>query len=285
ADGLDTLAEVKLNGEVLGVADNQFRRWRWEVGVLLRGGDNTLEILFSSPVADIAAQQSRRRMNSVSQTMDGAPHLRKAPCQFGWDWGPKLPSIGIWKDVRLEGRSVARMEDVHLRQVHGDGVVTVRADVRVEAWSDGELDVALTVSAPDKTRTYEAESKIDGGKATLAVQVDDPLLWWPNGYGEQNLYDVTVAIRADGRPVDRSDDKTGLRTIELRQENDAWGRSFRFVVNGVAIFVKGSNWIPADSFVTRVSDEHLDHLIRSVAATHQTMLRVWGGGFYEDDRF
>jgi beta-mannosidase len=285
ADGLDAIAEVRLNGELLGRANNQFRRWRWEIADLLGEGENELTILFSGPTIHAATEQRRRGMNGVRQGLGGAPHVRKAPCQFGWDWGPKLPSIGIWKDVRLEGRSVARLEDVHLRQVHGDGALTVRADVRVEAWGDEELRVALTVRAPDKAVTYEAESKILDGRATLDVRLDNPLLWWPNGYGEQPLYHVCAKLTCEGRPVDEREYKIGLRTLELQQQEDAWGRSFRFVVNGVPIFAKGSNWIPADAFVTRVSNERLDYLIRSVAATHQNMLRVWGGGFYEDDRF
>ena len=163
--------------------------------------------------------------------------------------------------------------------------MTIRADVWVEAWGDGELDVALTVSAPDMGSTYEARSKVANDMATLAVRVDAPLLWWPNGYGEHPLYRVSVRLEAEGRTADEREYKIGLRTVELRQEDDAWGRSFTFVVNGEPIFAKGSNWIPADAFVTRVSNGHLDHLIRSVAATHQSMLRVWGGGLYEEDRF
>ncbi len=285
ADGLDTIAEVRLNGELLGETNNQFRRWEWEVGARLRAGENKISILFAGPTTRVAREQQRRQMNGVQAAIDGAPHLRKAPCQFGWDWGPKLPSIGIWKDIRLEGRSGARLEDVHLRQVHGDGVVTVQADVQVEAWSDGEWDVALKVTAPDKAIAYETESKVVCGGATLAVRIEDPLLWWPNGYGEQPLYQVCMKLTSEARPVDEREYQIGLRTLELRQQDDAWGRSFQFVVNGTPIFAKGSNWIPADVFVSRVTDEQLKHLIRSAVATHQNMLRVWGGGFYEDDRF
>lgn len=122
ADGLDTIAEIRLNGASLGRANNQFRRWQWEIGSVIRDGENELLILFSGPTACAAGEQRQRRMNGVSQGLDGAPHIRKAPCQFGWDWGPQLPSIGIWKDIRLEGQSSARLEDVHLRQVHHSGV-------------------------------------------------------------------------------------------------------------------------------------------------------------------
>ncbi len=286
ADGLDTIAEVSLNGEVLGKANNQFRRWSWEVGDLLRGGDNDLVVVFLGPAAYAADQQRRRRMNGVREGLEGAPYIRKAPCQFGWDWGPKLPSIGIWKDIRLEGRSVARLEAVHLRQVHHPGgAVTVRADVRAEAWRDGAFDAVLAVAPLDGRTANEAESRIVDGEAALEVRIEDPRLWWPNGYGEQPLYRVSVELKFEGGPVDEREYKIGLRTIELRQEDDVGGRSFRFVANGVPIFAKGSNWIPADVFVTRVTYERLEHLIASAAASHQNMLRVWGGGFYEDARF
>ncbi len=286
ADGLDTIAEVRLNGEILGRVNNQFRRWRWEVGRFLRDGENELVVLFSGPASYAAGEQRRRRLNGVRQGLAGAPHIRKAPCQFGWDWGPRLPSVGIWKDVRLEGRSIARLEDVHLRQVHhpGGGVI-VRADVRVEAWDGGGLDVELTVAPPDGRTAQEAESRVVDGEAAPEVRVEDPRLWWPNGYGEQPLYGVSVALRAGGETLDEREDRIGLRTVELRRGDDAWGRSFRFVVNGTPIFAKGSNWIPADAFVTRVSDERLERLVASAAASHQNMLRVWGGGLYEDDRF
>ena len=123
----------------------------------------------------------------------------------------------------------------------------------------------------------------------MKVPIPRPELWWPNGYGGQPLYQVEVSL-VDGNdpeiePLDQRTYQIGLRTIELRQQEDQWGRSFAFVVNGVPIFAKGSNWIPADSFPTRITDEYLEGLIRSAAETHQNMLRVWGGGFYEEERF
>jgi beta-mannosidase len=123
------------------------------------------------------------------------------------------------------------------------------------------------------------------GTCSLRIAIPDPQLWWPNGYGPQPLYGVSVELHQAGSLLDRREYQLGLRTVELRQEPDEWGRSFRFVVNGVPVFAKGSNWIPADSFPTRISDEYLEGLIRSAAETHQNMLRVWGGGFYEEERF
>ncbi len=289
-DGLDTLAEVTLNGQRLGETDNMFRQYRWEVKSLLQEHKNELLVLFHSPVQYITPLQQERALPGVSQAIPGSPYLRKAPCQFGWDWGPKLPPIGIWKDIRLEGRSVARLEDVHLRQHHADGAVTIEAMLNVERWQDAPLTAQLRVITPDGEE-LQVQEAIAEDSARAGLFIAEPQLWWPNGYpsssprSEQPLYQVEVTLTADNHIHDQRTYQMGLRTLELCREADEWGESFTFVVNGVPIFAKGSNWIPADSFPTRISDEHLERLIRDAAATHQNMLRVWGGGLYEEERF
>jgi len=284
-DGLDTLATISLNGNEVGRADNMFRQYHWDVKSLLRAGSNVLHITFDSPVRFITEQQAIRPMAGVSQALAGGPHLRKAPCQFGWDWGPQLPPIGIWKDIRLEGYEGARIEEVHLSQQHADGQVTVEAQVTVQSWETAPRSATLRVVAPDgqEFATSVEIGSDNGGK--LQVQIDAPELWWPNGYGAQPLYQVNIELHQDNVLLDTRKYQLGLRTLELRQEPDEWGRSFVFVVNGIPIFTKGSNWIPADSFPTRISDEYLEGLIRAAVKTHQNMLRVWGGGFYEEERF
>ncbi len=311
-DGLDTLAKVTLNGETVGHADNMFRCYRWDVKPLLVEGENELHIRFSSPVAYIRARQAEQPLISPSQSIPGGPHIRKAPCQFGWDWGPQLPPIGIWKDIRLEGHSVARLDDVHVRQHHANnanvagsgppdarsmsapswrqdrvsGTVTVSASVTVERWQDADLRIALILTAPDG-QTQETETVMQGSETTntLEIEVANPQLWWPNGYGAQPLYQVQVVLYHGDTPRDERAFQLGLRRLELRQEPDQFGKSFTFVVNGVPVFAKGANWIPADSFPTRLSDAHMEHLIHSAAQAHMNMLRVWGGGLYEEERF
>lgn len=288
-DGLDTLTTVSLNGHELGRAANMFRQYRWDVKPLLKAGENDLRIAFDSPVRFAAAQQAIRAMPGVSQAIPGGPYLRKAPCQFGWDWGPQLPPIGIWKDIRLEGYSEARLADIHLHQHHADGQVVVEVRVAVERWGKMPLTAVIRITAPDG-QIFESDAAItDRDEAIVKVPITKPELWWPNGYGGQPLYQVEVSLmRNDSsktKPLDRRKYQIGLRTIELRQQDDPWGRSFVFVVNGIPIFAKGSNWIPADSFPTRITDQYLESLIRSAAETHQNMLRVWGGGFYEEERF
>ena len=284
-DGLDTLATVSLNGSELGRTANMFRQYRWDVKPLLKTGENDLRIVFDSPVRFAAAQQAIRPMPGVSQAIPGGPHLRKAPCQFGWDWGPQLPPIGIWKDIRLEGYDDARIGEVHFSQQHVEGQVTVEARVTIQGWDKAGHLVVLRLVAPDGHVFETSAAVASGNESRLQVRISDPQIWWPNGYGAQPLYQASVELRQSDLLLDLRVYQLGLRTVELRQQPDEWGRSFSFVVNGVPIFAKGSNWIPADSFPTRISDAQLEGLIRSAAETHQNMLRVWGGGFYEEERF
>ena len=162
--------------------------------------------------------------------------------------------------------------------------VAISAAVALDRWVEGPLTVTLTLTAPDGSQ-QQTQEVVQGTTAALALAVTDPQLWWPNGYGAQPLYQVEVSLADGAQVLDRRTYQLGLRTIELRQAPDEWGTSFTFVVNGVPIFAKGSNWIPADSFPTRLTDAFLEQLIHDAALTHQNMLRVWGGGFYEEERF
>ncbi|MFC1923217.1 glycoside hydrolase family 2 protein, partial [Chloroflexota bacterium] len=289
-DGLDTLATVALNGHELGQTDNMFRRYEWEIRSLLDAeGANGLTISFFSPVKYTAEKQSIRALPGVSQAIPGSPHLRKAPCQFGWDWGPQLPPVGIWKDIRLEGYSAARFSNLHLQQKHDRGNVTIEVKVVVQRWEDTPIAAVVRITTPNNEIIEKEAAIAIQGEVVLKVPIPNPELWWPNGYGGQPLYQVEVSlIRNDPDEeglLDQSSYQVGLRTIELRQEEDQWGREFVFAVNGIPILCKGSNWIPADSFPTRITDDNLEDLIRSAVETHHNMLRVWGGGFYEEDRF
>jgi len=283
-DGLDTLAELNLNGEALGKTENMFRQYRFGLKALLKEGENTLSIKFASPVRYCAERQAQEPMVGVSQALEGGPHLRKAPCQFGWDWGPQLPPIGIWKDIRLEAWSEIKLEDVHLRQKHAEGKVSISAQV-VATQPVANCVVHLEITSPDGSQVINAEAQLEGTSALLEVEVDHPQLWWPNGYGAQPLYNVKVSLEKEETLLDQHEYKLGLRRIDLIQQPDEWGESFKFAVNGVTIFAKGSNWIPADSFPTRITRQKLEKLLGDTVLVHQNMLRVWGGGFYESEDF
>ena len=293
-EGLDTLAEIRLNGERLGSADNMFRTWRFDVDGRLRPGLNELSVIFRSAVGRAAELEAVRHLDSPDSQLPGAPYLRKAPCHFGWDWGPRLPNVGFWQGVRLEGWSVARLAEVRLSQaIEGDGA-RISAEVRMEraeiarASDPGprQIEARLRVEHPNG-QTTSVTSGIDPAStvAILAVEIAEPELWWPNGMGGQPLYRIEVQLVEGSTTLDTKSFQMGLRTLELRREPDAWGESFSFVVNGVPIFAKGSNWIPADTFPARVNPDRLEALLKAAAAANHNMIRVWGGGYYEVEAF
>ena len=283
-DGLDTLAEVSLNGQAVGQGNNMFRQYRWDVKTLLRPSGNELVVRFPSAVRFGLERQAQRGLRGVPQAIEGGPYVRKAPCQFGWDWGPMLPPVGIWKDLRLECYSSARIAEVHLRQAHAGGKVTVSAAIRLENWSEQCISLGMKVTGPNGSIAQISETECSG-QAALQIEIHDPQLWWPNGYGSQPLYQVEITALDGKHVLDQKQFRLGLRTIELRRQPDEWGESFTFVVNGLPIFAKGADWIPADSFPTRLTRAWLGGLLQSAVASHQNMLRVWGGGFFEEETF
>ena len=297
-DGLDTLADVRLNGKILDTTDNAFRSYEWEVQHLLRAGENTLEIQFHAPAAYIRGRERVKPMSAMDMGMRGGPHLRKPPSHFGWDWGPVLPCIGIWKDIRLEHRAGTRITGVRLEQLHehmfdpSEAVVTITAHVQAELPEGEENPLTLQIRATAPDGTIKRAKMPAQKQAALPLKIYKPLLWWSRGLGEQNLYQIDVEL-VEGDPgsedphvVDTHTYTIGLRTVELRQEEEKdGGKAFMFVVNGVPVFAKGSNWIPADSFPARITPEQEEHLIRSAAEANHNMLRIWGGGYYESDNF
>jgi Beta-galactosidase/beta-glucuronidase len=289
-DGLDTLAEVRLNGELLGSADNMFRTWRWDVTAKLRPGDNEIAVQFHSAVRRGAELNALRALDRPKETLPGGPYLRKAPCHFGWDWGPKLPNVGIWQDVRIEGWSAARLEDVRIEQTVQVEPARARICARVQVErTDARpqaIEARLRVVHPNgRAQAVGAVIAAEASTAALELDIADPELWWPNGLGDQPLYQLEVELTAGDRMLDSRSYQVGLRTLELRRRPDEWGESFTFVVNGVPVFAKGSNWIPADSFPARVTPERLEALLGAAAATNHNMIRIWGGGYYETEAF
>ncbi len=288
-EGLDTLATLELNGEPLGEADNMFRIWTFDVRDRLVAGENTLTIRFAPAASEARARGEQAMLKAGGQgvyKVSGSSYLRKEPCNFGWDWGPMCVTAGIWRPIRLLGIDTARLDHVDVRQHHHDGAVDLTITAELDTL-DPAPDVKLTASlfAPDGGDTPLATVELDeAGRACL--RIDEPRLWWPNGTGDQPLYRLEVVLHdRGGEQIDRWSRRIGLRTIELQRELDQWGESFRFACNGVPFFAKGANWIPADVFQRRITDAGLRGLLADAAAANMNMLRVWGGGVYEDDRF
>lgn len=270
-DGIDTLAEVSLNGTVLGRADNFFRRWEWDVTGLLQESGNVLRVDLDSPLRYIREKDAEQHFGGSRHAMKGFPQIRKPHCMFGWDWGPRLPDAGIWKDVTLIGFGKARLEDVSIEQDHSDGVsVTVTAKA-----SGGELEISLTTP----------EGEVFSLENGTPYKVKNPQLWWPNGLGDQPLYTVTVQLKENGELLEKSKKRIGLRTLTIHREKDEWGESFAHEVNGIRFFGMGANYIPEDNVVSRITPERTRRLLEDSKACHFNVIRVWGGGWYPNDFF
>ncbi len=243
-------------------------------------GENTIAVHFASPTRYIKEQYARCRADGTGDAMVGFPHIRKAHCMFGWDWGPRLPDAGIWRPIFLIGADTARLKGVYVTQDHHDGMVDLNFDVEVQSLSDAGPAWTYTaaVTAPDGRR-YACDP-LSG-----RVRIPDPQLWWPNGYGAQPLYTLRVELSAGGQLLDVWEKRIGLRTMTVHREPDAWGEGFAHRVNGVDIFAMGADYIPEDNLLTRVDRAKTERLLRDCAAAHFNTIRVWGGGCYPSDDF
>jgi beta-mannosidase len=289
-EGLDTYANVFLNDKPLLDTDNMFRAWRVDCKRLLRPGANTLRIRFRSPINEVLPVMAKMDYELPAGNDQGektSPHTRKAPYQYGWDWGPRFVTSGIWRPVSLEAWDNARVADLHiLPKTIRAGVANLTAEVEVVAGAN--MDATIVVdNLTDKTVAAQRSVNLTPGanRVELNFTIPHPSLWWPNGLGAHPLYTFQARLMIAGDLVDKTTKRTGLRALELRQQRDESGKSFTFVINGVPVFAKGGNWIPADSFPTRISKDKYRKLLESARDTNMNMLRVWGGGIYESDDF
>ena len=277
ADGLDTVATVTLNGRKVARTENMFIGHRWDVTRLLRPGRNELSIRFHSATDYIRTHRTRHRPREINDPVGGCTRIRKQQCQFGWDWGPRLVTAGIWRDIRLEAWTGNRLESVRVTQDHRTGGRVVLRFAPELARPDANVRLRGTVSLAGTVVAQIANQK---------VEIKNPSLWWPRGQGAQPLYQLEIeAVGADGAVVGRWARRIGLRTVVLDRHADRWGESFQFVVNGRPVFAKGANWIPAHSFVAGLTRADYERDLRSAAEAHMNMLRVWGGGIYESEDF
>ena len=295
ADGLDTVATVRLNGRLVARTENMFVGYRWNVKPLLRAGANELTIRFGSAMKYIRTHRPDHDPREFNDPVGRSQVIRKQQCQFGWDWGPRLVTAGIWRDLRLEAWSGNRLENVRVTQTHRkDGSVVLAFSPEL-ARPDATVDILGTVSLNGRVvaEIENRESSPGDGRDKYRARssghrckIDNPRLWWPNGHGAQPLYQIELAVtdRA-GRYLGRWSQRIGLRTIVLDRHQDRAGETFQFVVNGRALFAKGANWIPAHSFVAGLTRADYARDLSSAAAAHMNMLRVWGGGIYESEDF
>ena len=288
--GLDTYADVFLNDKQILKADNMFRTWRVEVKSALKQGQNVLRIVFRSPINEILPRMSKLNYELPAVNDQGektSPYTRKAPYHYGWDWGPRFVTSGVWKPVDLVAWDDARVEDLHVRQnklSKESADLTAALEVVSAAAVGATIEIENTA---DKKVVAVKQVKLNPGLNNVALDfvVADPKFWYPVGLGDPALYTFKAKLYVNKKVVDEQSKRTGLRTLELRQKPDEHGISFEFIVNGIPVFGRGANWIPADSFPTRVTDDKYRKLLTSLRDANMNMIRVWGGGIYEDDYF
>ena len=288
-DGIDTIADIYLNGCCLGKVDNMHRIWEFPVGELLENGKNTLRVIIRSPLKFMAEAFKKYKNRGNEDTIEGFMHLRKAHYMCGWDWGACLPDGGIFRPVTLLGIETARLDSVYIRQVHKDGKVLLVPEVDVETVDEEEseadgyegaqaLEYQVTVTAPNGTKTIWDDCPDE-------MEIENPQLWWPNGLGEQLLYQVQVDLKAGDKIVDTWCRKIGLRALTMHREKDQWGESFAHEVNGYQVFAMGADYIPEDNLLQRTSRERTRELLLQCKRANFNTVRVWGGGYYPEDWF
>jgi len=281
AEMVDTFATISINGKKVAVTENMFRRYRVDVKKYLQAGRNTIVIMFRSATKEAKKESLRQPLPVQFTGCNTEPHMnliRKVQCHAGWDWGITLVVSGVYGDLSLTAVNTARIEHVYTSQKHGKNGVEVTATAELEAVRKGRVKVDFAFNGETLSRTVTVQPGKNLAEVTFTVK--KPKLWWPNGSGDQPLYDLEVSTADE--TVKR---RIGLRTLEVVNSKDQWGSSLVFRVNGIDIFSKGADWIPADALPQRQTREVFNDLLESAREANMNMLRVWGGGQYEMDSF
>ena len=285
ADGLDTIAEISINGREIGYSDNMHRTWKFNIADVLKPGGNTIKILFKNTLNYIRKERERRFLYAADgdgvTSVQGFNMIRKSHCSYGWDWGPKVPDVGVWRDISIVAYDSAKLKSVHVTQKHENDKVLLNFKPEIESFAEADLNIRAVLSSP--------EGKISGfslstDELTEEV-VGDPQLWWPNGLGEQPLYQLDFFLEDNGSVIDDFSMKIGLRTLTVEQKKDEWGETFNFSCNGVSLFARGGNYIPEDIYLNRNNGYSTEKLIEDCKTANFNCIRVWGGGVYPSDEF
>lgn len=298
-EGIDTIADIYLNNVLLASVNNMHRTWEFSVKERLTYTDNTLRVILHSPTRYIREANEKNPIPGTGDAMAGFPHIRKAHCMFGWDWGPRLPDAGIWKAVKLAGFCDARLDSVYVTQKHENEQVSVRLNIDVDRIGeehilrfgrDDDRLAGLSLTAV-LTDPFGKSCALSPRELLEGFQVENPQLWYPNGYGPQPLYTLEVRLFSDsvspGQPVllDQKKQRMGLRTMTICREPDQYGESFCHMVNGIKLFAMGADYIPEDNILADITPERTRHLLMQAKQANYNCIRVWGGGFYPFDFF
>lgn len=272
-EGLDTLCDIFLNGKKVAFVDNMHLTYRFDITELLRDGKNLLKVVCQPIAPYIRQKQAEKRLFGASDCMDGYPHIRKAHCMMGWDWGPHLPDAGIWRGVYLLEKDSAEINSVHVMQRHEEGKAFITPLVEIDG--NAEISVILTCPSGEKIVIPANEE----------TEILSPELWWPNGLGKQNLYKVEVKLLENNQIKDEKSLNIGLRKMELVRQKDEFGESFFHRVNGVDVFAMGADYVPEDNIFSRITPSRTRELLTHCKDCNFNAIRLWGGGYYPDDFF
>ena len=285
-DGLDTYATVFFNGRELGKTDNMFVPHKFDVSGLVRAGENAVAVRFD-PAAKVVQQMDHSHLFGCFDTP--RVNVRKMQCAFGWDWTHRLVGAGIWREARLVSYGDVSIADVRIdpevRDGYADAWITIELDNHAD--EDVQVMASVVVALGGDRETVEATETVPpaGGTVEAVIRIEQPELWWPNGFGEPTLYTCMVGIESEGEVEDVAQRKFGVRDVRLAEFDEKGDRVFTLLVNGEEIFCKGGNWVPADHFVSNVAEDRYRELITLARDANFNMLRVWGGGIYEADAF
>lgn len=309
--GLDTIAEIYLNGELLDKTNNMFRIYEYEVKSKLRNKRNYLRILFKSPIKyaneEISKYGVRLTTGDPNVAIAGIPYLRKAQYSFGWDWGPKLPDIGIWKPIELIGFSDISFrsfyvdynfdyDETQLQKKSSLGsntnipakvkvLIKIKLDLIKHTLNYSEYQLETHLIDPSGIKFIKS-TDINSNIIKATINIENPKLWWTHDLGVPNLYTLKIKLIKNDETIDTVVKKIGIRDIKLIRREDTWGETFYIQLNGIPIFAKGANWIPIDSFIARGKKQGLYlRNLRDAKKANMNMMRVWGGGIYEDNKF
>ncbi|MBN2237611.1 MAG: glycoside hydrolase family 2 protein [Bacteroidales bacterium] len=285
-EGLDTYATVFLNDQQVIVTDNMFRTYQMDVSAFLKLGENKLEILFESPVQKaIPLYDSlpyRLPADNDRNEKQTSVFTRKAAYQYGWDWGPRYVTMGIWRPVYLQFWKDYQILENRLHQIQlSDSEAMVAWTARIYSETETQINGRINLGKEEKIkRKFKLIKGVNQFSDTF--RIENPQRWWPNGYGEAKLYEFGVELSSE-KQLFTEKKKIGFRTVELITEPDSIGESFYFKVNDIPIYAKGANYIPQDNFLPSVDSSRYAQIIKSAKAANMNMLRVWGGGIYEND--
>lgn len=306
--GLDTLAEIYLNGQLVGESKNMHRVVNYPIKQLCVAGENMLRIIFRSPTkwVEKKIQSTGIKLHTGMESIPGGPYLRKAQYAFGWDWGPQLPDIGIWKPIEIHFWDTIRISNYHLKQIIDfppSSIPITQLPSAKSAILTFNVNLSYTnLNLPEKDKFSACNCKIElyEGVALVSQQsidvhsnqvqfellVESPKLWWTHDVGLPFLYDLKISLYWESQLIDILEEKVGIRELRLINQSDQWGTSFYFLLNTIPLFAKGANWIPVDSFLSRGYKQNLYQMnLDAAKKANFNTIRVWGGGIYEIDAF